>query len=586
MALATIVGGGIAGLTAAITAAEDGCRVRLLEERSELGGRARTAPAPYRANLGPHALYADGPFWRWLEDRELLPETVGRGDARLGYRRAGRVADRLPGLDDALAALSHADAPHDVPFRDWARTLVGADAAELLVGFAFVPTFDADPGRLSAAFVQERVRRAIRPRVARYVVGGWATLVGRLADRATALGVVVETRRKVTTLPDRPVVVASAPAAARRLLGEPPAGRRPLRLALYDLALGDGVGLPSGVLDLDERLYLARYTAFDRTLAPPGEELVQIACACRPEERLPEVAARIERVLDSLSPAWRDAVRWSRRSLLSDATGAADLPGETWTDRPPVVHGDGVYRAGDYVGAPGLLSEVSFASGLEAGRAAAAFVRRRQRPASLLLVHGAGSGPWIFDAWLESFPGVRVSTVDLHEGLDVARASQDDYAARICAAARRLPEPIAVCGWSMGGLAAMQAVERIRPQSVILIEPSPPAEIQGRDARCRIVDGAFDPEAVYGPFPPGIRARPESLRARAERKRGISVPGLPCASLVVYGDEFREERGRQVARLYGSDELAFTGLDHWGLVLEPEVRTRIGAWLGLEQGAA
>src|SRR6266536_1571506 len=67
----TVVGGGIAGLVAAIEAATAGADVRLLEERAELGGRARTAPPPFRANLGPHALYSDGAFWRWLEERDL-----------------------------------------------------------------------------------------------------------------------------------------------------------------------------------------------------------------------------------------------------------------------------------------------------------------------------------------------------------------------------------------------------------------------------------------------------------------------------------------------------------------------------------
>ena len=115
-------------------------------------------------------------------------------------------------------------------------------------------------------------------------------------------------------------------------------------------------------------------------------------------------------------------------------------------------------------------------------------------PCSLLLVHGAGSGAWVYESWSECFPGIAVVAVDLHEGLDVAAASHAD----------------------------------------------------------------FDPVAVYGPFPPGMRARPESSRAHAERKRGIFVPSIPWPSLVVYGDDFREERGQAVARLYGSDELDST----------------------------
>jgi phytoene dehydrogenase-like protein len=133
--------------------------------------------------------------------------------------------------------------------------------------------------------------------------------------------------------------------------------------------------LPSGVLDLDERLYLARYTAFDPSLAPSGEELIQIACGCRPRERSADVQARINALLDSLAPGWRAQIRWSRRSLLRAATGAVDPPGRAWADRPSIKQDDGIYCAGDYVAAPGLLAEVSFSSGREAG-AAAAGVRR------------------------------------------------------------------------------------------------------------------------------------------------------------------------------------------------------------------
>jgi pimeloyl-ACP methyl ester carboxylesterase len=198
-----------------------------------------------------------------------------------------------------------------------------------------------------------------------------------------------------------------------------------------------------------------------------------------------------------------------------------------------------------------------------------------------LLVHGAGSGPWVYEGWSEHFRGLSVGAVDLQDGLEVESASHADYASNVVRAAAALPAPLSVCGWSMGGLLVLQAAERVRPHSVILLEPSPPAEIQGHNGDAEITNGIFDPEAVYGPFPPGMRARPESSRARAERKRGISVPHVSCPSLVVYGDEFREERGKAIARLYGSDELDFHGLDHWGLVRDPQVPQKIAGWLGL-----
>jgi hypothetical protein len=163
MAEITVVGGGIAGLTAAITAADRGGGVRLLEARAELGGRARTSPPPRRANLGPHALYTDGAFWQWLEAERLLPDTVTRGDERLLYRHHGELASRQPVPGDAIAKILAHPPPAEISFREWATPLVGPEASGLLIGLAFIVTYDYDPGRLSAAFVRERLSRVVKP---------------------------------------------------------------------------------------------------------------------------------------------------------------------------------------------------------------------------------------------------------------------------------------------------------------------------------------------------------------------------------------------------------------------------------------
>jgi pimeloyl-ACP methyl ester carboxylesterase len=190
----------------------------------------------------------------------------------------------------------------------------------------------------------------------------------------------------------------------------------------------------------------------------------------------------------------------------------------------------------------------------------------------LLLAHGAGSGPWVFDGWPAAFPDLEVAAGDLQAGLNVAEASMSNYAAAIVRAAEWLPRPVALCGWSSGGLAAMMAARQAEAGFLILLEASAPGEVQGFDESIELRAGTFEPEETYGAFPPGMRARPESLLARAERKRGISVPELPCPALVVYGDEFPEERGRALATRYGAEELALPGLDHWGLVLDEKAR--------------
>jgi thioesterase domain-containing protein len=116
---------------------------------------------------------------------------------------------------------------------------------------------------------------------------------------------------------------------------------------------------------------------------------------------------------------------------------------------------------------------------------------------------------------------MEVEAVDLMAGLNVAEASMSNYVAVIVRAAEWLPRPVALCGWSSGGLAAMMAARQAEADFLILLETSPPGEVQGFDESVELRPGTFDPEEMYGAFPPGMRARPESLLARAERKRGV-----------------------------------------------------------------
>src|SRR4051794_3657409 len=156
----TIVGGGIAGLVAAILGAEAGREVVLYEAHGALGGRARSTTGPFVANLGPHAIYADGTFWAWLRKERLLPPVVTPALTGARFRHNGRVRRTPPAA--LLRALLHRklDAPVDVDFRTWAASVMGDNAAQLASRAAGVATFDADPGRLSAAFVYERLMRA------------------------------------------------------------------------------------------------------------------------------------------------------------------------------------------------------------------------------------------------------------------------------------------------------------------------------------------------------------------------------------------------------------------------------------------
>ncbi|MEH0561472.1 NAD(P)-binding protein [Streptomyces silvae] len=371
-----IVGGGLAGLTAAITAAESGVQVTLHEAHHTLGGRARTSDGPYLTNEGPHALYRRGPHWTWLEQRGLLGRMASVPPleaTRFLFRRDGALRRTPPLAMLRLSRRNPRTAPVDADFLSWATAQVGEEGARAAAHYVGVALFHHDPGSLSAAFVQERLRRATAlPPEAHYPVGGWAQLVDRMASRAWNLGVRIETatrvrpRELVELHRGGPVIVATQLDSARTLLDDPSLTWDSGRTALLDLALRTRRGDAFIVSDLDGPGWVERFTAQDPTLAPAGEQLIQAQIPLAPGTPRADAVRRAEDLLDLGFPGWRDRTTWRREALASGRTGALDRPGTTWRDRPAVDRGDGILLAGDQVAAPGLLSEVAFNSGIEA----------------------------------------------------------------------------------------------------------------------------------------------------------------------------------------------------------------------------
>ncbi len=373
----TIVGGGIAGLTASIACAEGGANVTVLEAHAGLGGRARTDDGPYKANFGPHALYSDGPFWRWLATRKLLPRCAGVPLASVRFRWQGEMR-RMPPLTaiPAMLRMRGREAPVDLDFRTWATEHTNERMAALASGAAGVYTFHHDPGELSAAFIWPRTIRSLLspPPPARYPVGGWGALVDSLVRRARELGVMLETGERVQALPEPPVIVATELADAGRLLGDGSLSWLSGRTVCIDLGLRHRRGDPFVVSDCDEAGWIERFSAADSSLAPEGEELAQAQMPIRPDESSDQTALRLERLLDESMPAWRERATWQRRQVMNGRSGALDLPGQSWRDRPAIDRGDGVFLIGDMVAAPGLLSEVSWASAVEASQLALGYL--------------------------------------------------------------------------------------------------------------------------------------------------------------------------------------------------------------------
>ncbi len=371
MSQITVVGGGLAGLTAAIACAEGGAKVRLLEAHEQLGGRARSADGPYKANLGPHALYSDGAMWGWLNERGLLPNHVRPplGGARF---RWGASVQRTPplGTIPAVLRLRGRQAPVDTDFRSWVAAHTDERIAAMLSSMAGVYTFHHDPGELSAAFVWERTVRLFLSTpppstVVRYASGGWSGMVAPLERRLRELGVEVQTGSRVESLPEAPVILATELHQASELLGGEPLQWPSGRTVCLDVGLSRRRGDPWIVSDLDESGWIGRYSSSDRHDRPGGSRADPDADADPPRRehrsggRAPGAADRpvgrgLARARDLAPPA-------GDGRALGRARPARAAPGAT---APPVDRGDGVYLAGDMVAAPGLLAEVSWASGL------------------------------------------------------------------------------------------------------------------------------------------------------------------------------------------------------------------------------
>jgi NAD(P)-binding Rossmann-like domain len=375
----TVIGGGVAGLTAAITCAEHGAKVRLLEAHETLGGRARSGDGSYKANLGPHAIYKGGVLWDWLSERDVMPPLAR---PRLtGYRfHYGDAIHRTPpmSLIGPGLRLRGRMAPVDQDFRSWVTDHSDPRTADLLSATAGVFTFHHDPGQLSAAFVWERSQRLLlspNPPV-RFIVGGWSMLVDGLERHARSLGVNIVTGERVDTLPGTPVIVALELRDARRLLDDDGLQWLSGRTVCLDLGLHERRGDPWIVSDLESAGWIERYSAQDDSLAPTGEELVQAQMPIRPDEDDGDAGTRLERLLDASFEGWRERVTWRRRQVMDGRSGALDPPGTTWRDRPAIDRGAGVLLCGDQVAAPGCLAEVSFASAIEAGGLALEYAGR------------------------------------------------------------------------------------------------------------------------------------------------------------------------------------------------------------------
>jgi len=384
-----VVGGGIAGLTAANALADAGHGVKLLEQSERLGGRASTLEERgYRLNFGPHALYRAGQAMRifrewdipmpgsspvygnhaWLfygPDRyRFFADYSGISGTSMFDECAKREAEQLMRLFVSGPLAIGETMEHWLTRHTRSERVRHFGAAMVRLR-----TYSADLQWLDAAAGQEQFRTGASQGVL-YVDGGWQTLIEGLAQRARARGVEIRCGEPVDRLDafdDAGVVLAVPPAAVERIAGARLPDLPPVRMSCLDLGLRK---LPEGAtgfgLGVDRPLYLSVHSLAAK-LAPEGAAVAHIAKYLDSTQPGGCDRAELEEFADLAIPGWRGEAEVTRFLPNMTVVHSAVIP----HGRPDVdvLGRQGVVVAGDWIGPEGMLANAAAASGLRAARA-------------------------------------------------------------------------------------------------------------------------------------------------------------------------------------------------------------------------
>jgi phytoene dehydrogenase-like protein len=421
---AVVVGGGLAGLTAATLVAESGQRVALFERADIFGGRAITnIKSGFHLNLGPHAWGPGGAGTRVLSTLGInltgrAPRPVGAfalRDDRLhtlpigfvsllttdllslnGKLEFARLLARLPRLDTS---------PFDTQtIERWLHNEIHDEQAREVVNmFIRVAMYANAPGVMSAGTSLASLQSVLRDNVW-YLDGGWQSIVDALQRKASAVGVqlirdtpVREVLRngavRGVRLDDgqevlaRSVVLAVSPAVVRSLVPGLSAGV---------LASWDGVAAKAACLDIglaqlpkprnivafgiDRPLYFSVHSA-TAALAPGNAAVIHAAKYLDPMGATDAKGdeKELEEFVDILQPGWRAEVvvqRFLPAMTVINAIPSASRGGLEGRASVDVGEVPGLYVAGDWVGREGTLASGAVASAAHAARLAIDRARR------------------------------------------------------------------------------------------------------------------------------------------------------------------------------------------------------------------
>jgi phytoene dehydrogenase-like protein len=405
-----VIGGGVAGLSAACYLARAGVAVTLFEKAANLGGRAATQNHDgYLFNRGIHAIYTGGATSEVLQDLgitynygspketfllhqgQIYPFPASISSLLRSHLLTAGDKIELARLFSTLPRLKARSLAH-ISVQEWLeRTIKRPQVRQLMASTARVFVYSPALDLVSAEVFVTKLQRSLKHPV-HYVEGGWQTLIEGLRRVAEQAGVHIMTSRRVASveyqndrvqgvrlsddsvLPASSVILATSPRDATKLVdGGIYAPLRgiiesliPARVACLDVALRR---LPEPrypvVQDLDRPRFLSAQSFYTR-VTPEGGALISTFKQLDPLHPTdPKQDEReLEDLLDTAQPGWREVL--VKRVFLPHIEAIGMLPtasGGGYAGRPgPQVPGiANLYLVGDWIG-EGFLSDPSMGS--------------------------------------------------------------------------------------------------------------------------------------------------------------------------------------------------------------------------------
>jgi phytoene dehydrogenase-like protein len=381
-----VIGGGLAGLTAANALAENGNKVTLLEQSRHLGGRAQTQQqSGFSLNLGPHGLYHSVAAQTLSAWNIPFPGNAPPTDSYSYFVRENRLyplvqnfsslmTTRLFNLREKLETarllqlFAVGDAKGCRTMQEWLdQHIQSPRVQDVAATIVRITTYTTNLSRLSAKAALRQIGLALKHNVL-YIDGGWQTLIEGLRRRAISRGVEICCDHPVSNLRDIAadgIVLAVGPSSVERLTRIALPKSCPLRMATLDIGLEK---LPRNATRvayaIDRPLYFSMHSA-SAQLAPEGGAMIHVAKYLGDLEPDPAaVREELEEYATLLLPEWRLTSRVARflpNLIVTPMMASAD-------GRPDVdfLGLENIAVAGDWVGDTGMLADAAVASALKA----------------------------------------------------------------------------------------------------------------------------------------------------------------------------------------------------------------------------